>query len=66
MTGFVSGLAACIGSLLDLKHAIGLPYQTSERHLRGFDATICATPTSSRSSTGAPVPGETPKRSSRI
>jgi integrase/recombinase XerD len=41
MTGFVSGLAACIDSLLDLKHAIGLPYQTSERHLRGFDA-MCA------------------------
>ncbi len=41
MNGFVSGLATSIDSLLALKHAIGLPYQTSERHLRGFDA-MCA------------------------
>lgn len=41
MTGFISGLAAPISSLLELKHAIGLPYQTSERHLRAFDA-MCA------------------------
>ena len=41
MTGFISGLAAPISSLLELKHAIGLPYQTSERHLRAFDA-VCA------------------------
>lgn len=38
---FVSGLAGSIQGLLDLKHAIGLPYDTSERHLRGFD-TMCA------------------------
>jgi integrase/recombinase XerD len=41
MTGFISGLAAPISSLLELKQAIGLPYQTSERHLRAFDA-MCA------------------------
>lgn len=41
MTGFISGLAAPIRSLLELKHAIGLPYQTSERHLRAFDS-MCA------------------------
>lgn len=41
MTGFISGLGAPIDSLLALKHAIGLPYQTSERHLRAFDA-MCA------------------------
>ncbi len=41
MTGFISGLAAPISRLLELKHAIGLPYQTSERHLRAFDA-MCA------------------------
>ena len=41
MIGFISGLAAPISSLLELKHAIGLPYQTSERHLRAFDA-MCA------------------------
>lgn len=41
MTGFVSGLAAPIHALLELKHAIGLPYGTSERHLHGFDA-MCA------------------------
>ncbi len=37
MTRPVSGLAAHIDSLLDIKHAIGLPYRTSERHLRAFD-----------------------------
>lgn len=36
--GLSSGLAAHIESLLALKHAIGLPYTTSERHLRNFDA----------------------------
>lgn len=41
MNGFVSGLATCVDSLLAVKHAIGLPYQTSEGHLRGFDA-MCA------------------------
>lgn len=41
MTGLVSGLAAHIESLLDVKHALGLPYVTSERHLRRFDA-MCA------------------------
>lgn len=38
MSGLVSGLAAQIESLLEVKHAIGLPYATSERHLRIFDA----------------------------
>lgn len=41
MTGLVSGLAAHIEGLLDVKHAIGLPYKESERHLRNFDA-MCA------------------------
>lgn len=41
MTGLESGLAAHIQSLLEVKHAIGLPYTTSERHLRNFDA-MCA------------------------
>lgn len=41
MTGLGSGLAPHIESLLDLKHAIGWPYTTSERHLRAFDA-MCA------------------------
>lgn len=41
MTGLVSGVAAHIESLLDVKHAIGLPYKESERHLRTFDA-MCA------------------------
>ena len=41
MRGLVSALAAHIESLLAVKHAIGLPYATSERHLRNFDA-ICA------------------------
>lgn len=40
-TGLVSGLAAHIEGLLEVKHAIGLPYTTSERHLRSFDA-MCA------------------------
>lgn len=42
MSGLVSGLAAHIESLLDLKHAIGLPYTESERHLRHFDAMSAA------------------------
>ena len=37
----ISGLAPFIESLLEVKHAIGLPYKTSERHLRTFDA-MCA------------------------
>lgn len=41
MTGLVSGLAAHIEGLLEVKHAIGLPYTTAERHLRRFDA-MCA------------------------
>lgn len=41
MTGLVSGLAAHIEGLLEVKHAIGLPYTTSQRHLRDFDA-MCA------------------------
>jgi integrase/recombinase XerD len=41
VTGLVSGLAADIESLLAVKHAIGLPYKESERHLRNFDA-MCA------------------------
>lgn len=41
MNGFVSGLAPQILGLLELKHAMGLPYKTSERHLRNFDQ-ICA------------------------
>ncbi|MDH2904403.1 MAG: tyrosine-type recombinase/integrase [Actinomycetota bacterium] len=41
MNNFLSALAPDIQSLLKLKHAIGLPYETSERHLRGFDA-MCA------------------------
>lgn len=41
MNGFASGLAAHIQGLLDIKHAMGLPYDTSERHLHGFDA-MCA------------------------
>ena len=35
--GFVSGLAPYLDSLVDLKHALGLPYATSERHLHRFD-----------------------------
>ncbi|MFJ5873060.1 UNVERIFIED_ORG: site-specific recombinase XerD [Dietzia maris] len=41
MNGLVSGLAAHIQSLLELKHAMGFPYVTSERHLRKFDE-MCA------------------------
>ena len=41
MNGFASGLATHIQALLDVKHALGLPYEPSERHLRGFDA-LCA------------------------
>ncbi len=41
MTGLVSGLTPHIESLLAVKHALGLPYTTSERHLRHFDA-MCA------------------------
>ncbi|GAA5225904.1 tyrosine-type recombinase/integrase [Paeniglutamicibacter antarcticus] len=41
MSGFVSGLAPHFQGLLELKHAMGLPYETSERHLLAFDA-ICS------------------------
>ncbi|MGP9817196.1 tyrosine-type recombinase/integrase [Glutamicibacter sp. 363] len=41
MSGFVSGLAPHIRGLLELKRAMGLPYETSERHLLAFDA-ICS------------------------
>jgi integrase/recombinase XerD len=41
MTGLVSGLAPHIESLLAVKHALGLPYTTSGRHLQVFDA-MCA------------------------
>jgi integrase len=41
VTGLISGLAAHIETLLAVKHAIGLPYKESERHLRNFDA-MCA------------------------
>ena len=41
MSGFVSGLAPHIQGLLELKHALGLPYKDSERHLLAFDA-MCA------------------------
>jgi integrase len=41
MNDLASGLAAHIRALVELKHAIGLPYATSERHLRRFDA-VCA------------------------
>ena len=41
MSGLASGLAGHIEALLDVKHAMGLPYVTSERHLRNFDA-MCA------------------------
>ena len=41
MTGLVSGLAPQIESLLEVKHALGYPYTTAERHLRVFDA-MCA------------------------
>ncbi len=38
MSGLASGLAAHIESLIEVKHAIGLPYTTSQRHLFAFDA----------------------------
>ena len=41
MNQFVSALAPQIQGLLDIKHAIGLPYESSERHLRAFDI-MCA------------------------
>lgn len=41
MNRLVSALAPQIQGLLDLKHAMGLPYETSERHLWAFDA-MCA------------------------
>ena len=41
MNTLVSSLAAHIQALLDVKHALGLPYLSSERHLRAFDA-LCA------------------------
>ncbi|OIH85205.1 hypothetical protein BLJ79_08470 [Arthrobacter sp. UCD-GKA] len=41
MNGFASGLAPQIQGLLELKHAMGLPYDTSERHLLAFD-TMCS------------------------
>jgi integrase len=41
MTGLVSSLAPHIESLLAVKHALGLPYTTSGRHLQVFDA-MCA------------------------
>lgn len=41
MSGFVSGLAPHIHGLLELEHAMGLPYKASERHLLAFDA-MCA------------------------
>ncbi|TWP33040.1 tyrosine-type recombinase/integrase [Leekyejoonella antrihumi] len=41
MTTLHSGLAAHIQALLDVKHALGLPYVESGRHLQMFDA-MCA------------------------
>lgn len=41
MNRFVSGLAPQIQDLLEIKHAMGLPYETSERHLLAFDI-MCA------------------------
>ena len=41
MSGLVSALAPHIEALLDVKHALGLPYTTSGRHLAAFDA-FCA------------------------
>ena len=41
MNSFASGLAPHIHGLLELKHALGLPYDSSERHLLAFD-TMCA------------------------
>lgn len=37
MNEFVSGLATQIQGLLELKHAMGLPYEESGRHLHKFD-----------------------------
>lgn len=39
--GLTSGLAGHIRGLLNVKHAVGFPYETSERHLRCFDR-MCA------------------------
>lgn len=41
MNNLFSGLAPHIQGLLEIKHALGFPYATSERHLRQFDA-MCA------------------------
>ena len=41
VTGLVSALAGHIESLLEVKHALGLPYTSSARHLHAFDA-FCA------------------------
>lgn len=41
MNPFVSALAPQIQDLLEIKHAMGLPYEESERHLHHFDA-MCA------------------------
>ncbi|NVN00535.1 tyrosine-type recombinase/integrase [Arthrobacter sp. SDTb3-6] len=41
MNRFASGLAPHIQGLLEVKHALGLPYEESGRHLRKFDA-MCA------------------------
>ena len=41
MMTLVSGLAPFIESLLEIKHAIGVPYTASARHLGAFDA-LCA------------------------
>lgn len=41
MNRLVSGLGSQIQDLLEIKHAMGLPYETSERHLWAFD-TMCA------------------------
>jgi hypothetical protein len=41
MNRFVSALAPQIQDLLEIKHAMGLPYESSERHLLAFDA-MCA------------------------
>ena len=39
--GLKSGFAGHIGDLVDVKHAVGFAYATSERHLRCFDQ-MCA------------------------
>ncbi|MDQ0277127.1 integrase [Arthrobacter silviterrae] len=41
MNRFVSALAPQIQGLLEVKHAMGLPYEASERHLWAFDI-MCA------------------------